>query len=99
MGYRLEWRLVGRANTQLDNGQIGGEFAERRSALEALKDLLLTFPLWGRVEAGGFWWARRSPEADLELQFTLCEVRPPADDRMPVPWTRVGRRQGTSVPA
>ena len=55
MGYRLQWRLVGRANTQLDNGQIEGEFAERRSALEALKDLLLTFPLWVRVEAGDFW--------------------------------------------
>jgi hypothetical protein len=71
MGYRLEWRLVGRANQLLDSGTLDGDYADQPSALEALDSLLLTFPLRGCNEADGYWWARRSSDADLEIQVLL----------------------------
>src|SRR5215207_701988 len=54
MGYRLEWRLVGRANQPLDSGTIDGDFADRPSAFDAIDSLLLTFPLRGCNEAEGY---------------------------------------------
>ena len=71
MGYRLEWRLVGRANQLLDSGTFDGDYADRSLALEALDNLLLTFPLRDCNEAEGYWWARRSSDADLEIQVSL----------------------------
>jgi hypothetical protein len=71
MGYRLEWRLVGRANQRLDSGTFDGDYADRSLALEALDNLLLTFPLRDCNEAEGYWWARRSSDADLEIQVSL----------------------------
>jgi hypothetical protein len=71
MGYRLEWRLVGRANQLLDSGTFDGDYADRSLALEALDSLLLTFPLRDCNEAEGYWWARRSSDADLEIQVSL----------------------------
>jgi len=71
MGYRLEWRLVGRANQLLDSGTLDGDYADRPSAFDALESLLLTFPLRGCNEAEGYWWARRSPDADLQIQVSL----------------------------
>jgi len=71
MGYRLEWRLVGRANQLLDSGTFDGDYADRSLALEALNSLLLTFPLRDCNEAEGYWWARRSSDADLEIQVSL----------------------------
>ncbi len=67
MGYRLEWRLVGRANQLLDSGAFDGALADRPSALDALDSLLLTFPLRGCSEAECYWWPRRSSDADLEI--------------------------------
>ena len=39
--------------------------------MEALDNLLLTFPLRDCNEAEGYWWARRSSDADLEIQVSL----------------------------
>ena len=74
MTYRLEWRLVGRASRLLDQGEIDGDLADRASALQALNAFLLTFALSGRNDAAGYWWGRRSADADLEVQVSL---RPP----------------------
>src|SRR5215207_7641489 len=71
MTYCLEWRLLGRANRPLDNGEIDGQFSDRPSALQALNAFLLTFALRGRNEAGGYWWGRRSTDADIEVQVVL----------------------------
>ena len=71
MGHRLEWRLLGRENRLLDTGEIEGDFVDRRTALVALNGLLFTFPVWGRVEAEDYWWARRSSDADLEMRFSV----------------------------
>jgi hypothetical protein len=73
MGCRLEWRLLGREGRFLDSGEIDDDFPDRGSALLALGALLLHFPVWGRKDSEGCWWARRSADADLELQFTLRE--------------------------
>ena len=45
MGYRLEWRLLGRENRLLDSGEIDNGFRDRRSALEALGAFLHQFAL------------------------------------------------------
>jgi len=46
--YHLEWRLIGRENRLLDQGEIDGGYADRASALQALNAFLLTFALRGR---------------------------------------------------
>ena len=71
MTYRLEWRLVGRASRLLDQGEIDGDLADHTSALQALNAFLLTFAVRGRNEAEGYWWGRRSADADLEVQVVL----------------------------
>jgi len=76
MNYRLEWRLVGRADRILDRGRIDGDFADRASALEALNALLLAFPLRGCNEAGSYWWGRRSADADIEFRIGLLPSMP-----------------------
>ena len=57
MGCRLGWRLLARGNLLLDAGDIGSDFENRRSAIEALTGLLVTFPIWGRVDEEDYWWA------------------------------------------
>jgi hypothetical protein len=69
--YHLEWRLVGRENRLLDQGEIDGDYADRASALQALNAFLLTFALSGRNDAAGHWWGRRSADADIEVQVSL----------------------------
>src|SRR4051812_39535557 len=71
MNYRLEWRLVGRASRSLDSGEIDEAFPDRTSALQALNAFLLTFAVRGRNEAAGYWWGRRSTDADIEVQVVL----------------------------
>jgi hypothetical protein len=71
MTYRLEWRLVGRASRLLDQGEIDGDLADRASALQALNAFLLTFAVRGRNDAEGYWWGRRSADADLEVRVVL----------------------------
>ena len=71
MNYRLEWRLVGRANRLLDRGEIDEDFANRASALQALNAFLLPFALRGCNGAEGYWWGRRSADADMEVRIVL----------------------------
>jgi len=71
MTYRLEWRLIGRASRLLDNGEIDEPLPDRTSALQALNAFLLTFAVRGRNQAEGYWWGRRSADADLEVQVVL----------------------------
>jgi len=96
MGYCLEWRLVGRAHQLLDSGILDGDYADRPSALEALDRFLLTFPLRGRNEAEGYWWARRSPEADLEVHVSLRKQTLEATIR-PERWADLRESQGASL--
>ena len=82
MGYRLEWRLIGREHRLLDSGEIDNGFRDRRSALEALGAFLMQFPIWDRDPADGSWWAKRSADADLKVQVTLRE-QPSEGERRP----------------
>jgi len=86
MGYRLEWRLLGREHRLLDSGEIDNGFRDRRSALEALSAFLLQFPIWDRDPADGSWWAKRSADADLKVQIVLREPVPSLEDAMPALW-------------
>ena len=92
----MAWRLVGRANQLLDSGTLDGDFADRPSALEALDRFLLTFPLRGRNEAEGYWWARRSSEADLEIHLSLRQ-QAPESKIMPERWADLRESQGASL--
>ena len=83
MGYRLEWRLVGRENRLLDSGEIDNGFRDRQTALQALSAFLLQFPVWGRNAEEGGWWAQRSRDADLKVLITLHEQEPTQADMMP----------------
>ena len=55
MGYRLEWRLLGREHRLLDSGELNNGFRDQRSALEALSAFLLQFPVWNCDPADGSW--------------------------------------------
>ena len=96
MGYCLAWRLVGRANQLLDSGTLDGDFADRPSALEALDRFLLTFPLRGCNEAEGYWWARRSSDADLEIQVSLRK-QPFGAQSQPELWANLRGGQGAPL--
>src|SRR4051794_5011634 len=93
MGYCLDWRLVGRANQFLDSGTLDGHYADRPSALEALDRFILTFPLRGCNEAEGYWWARRSSDADLEIQVSPRQqiVESPVQQEL---WTNLNGTEG-----
>ena len=75
MGYRLEWRLLGRKDRLLDKGEIDGGFQDRPAAMQALSAFLIQFPVWGRTADDRGWWAQRSADADLKVLITLDEVR------------------------
>jgi hypothetical protein len=91
MGYRLDWRLVGRDNRHLDGGEIDSGFRDRRSALAALGAFLHQFAFWSRDGEPDNWWAKRSEDADLQVFIRLREEVPSEDDALPAKWaTRKG---------
>src|SRR4051812_1322596 len=95
MTYRLEWRLVGRARRLLDRGEIDEAFPDRTAALQALNAFLLTFAVRGRNEAEGYWWGRRSADADLEVQVVLRSPVLPTHCA-PAPLTLVASQEASS---
>jgi hypothetical protein len=95
MGYRLEWRFVGRENRLLDSGEIDNGFRDRRSALEALGAFLHQFALWGRDIADNSWWARRSADADLKVHISLREQMPSEVEMMPALWAARQSERGS----
>ncbi len=74
MGYRLEWCLLGHANRPLDQGEIDGDYADQPAAFGALNALLLAYAVRGRNPHEGYWWGRRSADADMEFRVTLRTV-------------------------
>lgn len=83
MGYRLEWRLLGRENRLLDSGEIDDGFPDRQTALQALSAFLHQFPVWSRDTEKGDWWARWSQDADLKVHITLHEQVSCEDEMIP----------------
>jgi len=93
MGYRLEWRLLGREDRLLDSGEIEGGFQDRQAAVQALSAFLAQFPVWGGTAENGGWWAQRSADADLKVLITLDEQGPFDADLIPAMWAaRPGER-------
>src|SRR3954462_4644715 len=95
MTYRLQWCLVGRAGRHLDSGEIDEAFPDPTSALQALNAFLLTFAVRGRNEAEGYWWGRRSADADIELQVVLRHPVLPTNDA-PAPLKLVASQEASS---
>jgi hypothetical protein len=95
MTYRLQWCLVGRAGRHLDSGEIDEAFPDRTSALQALNGFLLTFAVRGRNEAEGYWWGRRSADADIEVQVVLRHPVLPTSDA-PAPLKLVASQEASS---
>ena len=98
MGYRLDWRLLGRDNRLLDSGEIDSGFRDRRSALEALGAFLNQFALWGRDSEADSWWAKRSEDADLTVLISLREQMPSEEQIMSDQWL-VEQRERASLAA
>ena len=98
MGYRLDWRLVGRENRLLDSGEIDSGFRDRRSALEALGAFLHQFALWGRDSEPESWWTKRSEDANLKVLISLREQMPSEEQIMSDQWP-IEQRERTSLAA
>ena len=95
MGYRLDWRLLGRENRLLDSGEIDSGFRDRLSALEALGAFLQQFALWGRDSERDSWWAKRSQDADLKVHISLREQMPSeAEVILPAVWAGARKAEG-----
>ncbi len=75
MGYRLEWRLLGREDRLLDSGEIDSGLRDRQAALQALSAFLVQFPVWGRTTGNDGWWAALSHLAS-KGRFGLVRGRP-----------------------
>jgi hypothetical protein len=99
MGYRLDWRLVGRENRLLDRGEIDSGFHDRHSALEALGAFLYQFAFWGRDSEHDSWWAKRSEDADLKVLISLREQMPSEVETMPVLWAGPRKAEGRRLGA
>jgi len=67
MTYRVQWRLVGGSNRQLDDEIIDETYGSYGAAVAAISNLLRAYPEVCRVDAEGYWLARRSAEADIAL--------------------------------
>ena len=94
MGYRLDWRLLGRDTRLLDSGEIDSGFRDRRSALEALGAFLNQFALWGRDGEADSWWAKRSEDADLKVLISIREQMPSEEDTIPAMWAGARKAEG-----
>ena len=93
MGYRLEWRLLGREDRLLDKGEIDSGFRDRQAALQVLSGFSVSSLFWGRTTGDGGWWAQRSVDADLKVLITLDEQGPFEEVMAPAMWAaRPGER-------
>ena len=68
MSCRVLWRLVGPAEHVLDSGDVD-EFGDEGAAAEAVNSLLNDFAEAGRNADRGYWWGRKTSDADLEIRL------------------------------
>jgi len=71
MTYSVQWQLVGLSERLLDSGCLDDSFDEYSAAITALDGFLRTYSEVGRDRERGYWWARRSADADLELRLWI----------------------------
>ena len=79
MTYCVHWRLVGLAERLLDSGRLDDEFDDYGEAVAAIDSFLRTYAEVGRHHEGRYWWARRSPDADMEMQIWVERPQEEAD--------------------
>lgn len=76
MTYRVVWRLIGRAARLLDEGEIDDDYLTYAAAVAAVSELLSVYPDATRAGDGTHWRARRSADADLELEVWIHRLDP-----------------------
>jgi hypothetical protein len=80
MAYCVQWHLVGLCERLLDSGRLDDDFADYGTAVAAIDAFLRPYAEVGRHAEGGYWWARRSTDADIEMRIwvnALDEPVPP----------------------
>jgi hypothetical protein len=71
MSYRVQWHLVGPSDRILDSGHMDGDHDNEEGAIAEIGSLLSTFNRAGRNDDAGYWWARRSADAELEIRMLV----------------------------
>jgi hypothetical protein len=71
MSFRVVWTLMARSERELDAGCIDEVFADYGAAIAAVSSLLRNYAEAGRSDDGRYWWARHSPDADLEFRVRV----------------------------
>jgi hypothetical protein len=87
MAYCVQWRLVGLSDRLLDSGRLDDDFEDYGTAVAAIDSFLRAYSEVGRHQGDGYWWARRSPDADIEMQIwvdRLQEETSPGEEPFPV---------------
>jgi hypothetical protein len=75
MTYCVHWRLVGRSDRLLDSGQLDDSYVDYGTAVAAIDSCLRLYVEVGHHHDGGYWWARRSPDADIEMQIWVDRLQ------------------------
>jgi hypothetical protein len=73
MPYRASWRLLGAGERLLDRGYLDGVHESHDAACAEIMLQLQQFAVSGRHEHRKEWWARRTPDADIEMRFRVEE--------------------------
>ena len=73
MPYRATWRLIGAGQRVLSRGDLDGVHNHQGDAVTEILSQLQSFAVSGRDEPRNEWWARRTPEADIEMRFRVEE--------------------------
>jgi hypothetical protein len=69
MPYFVLWQLHGRSERLLDRGCLEDVHTDYGSAVFAIDCFLRSYAEVGRNHERGYWWARRSSDADLEMRI------------------------------
>jgi hypothetical protein len=71
MPFRVCWRLVGVGERLLSKGELDGVHDEHSEAKAEILRQLAGFAVHGLNEGRNEWWAKRTPEADIEMRFRV----------------------------
>jgi hypothetical protein len=71
MPYRSCWRLIGTGGRVLQRGELDGLHDDEYGAIQEILSQLTNFAIHGRNEERNEWWAKRTPEADMEMRFRV----------------------------
>ena len=71
MPFGVSWRLIGVDEKVLDRGELDGVHQERSAAVAEILLQLQSFAIHERDDQRDEWWAKRGPDASLEMRFRV----------------------------